>query len=66
MLSAKHGGWIMARGICRTKTEETGAEYARVDYGASSGISTVPRSLYDRHEYKPPFDELPRCEELDA
>lgn len=56
----------MARGICRTKTEETGAEYARVDYGASSGISTVPRSLYDRHEYKPPFEELPRCEEFDA
>jgi len=56
----------MARGVCRTRNDESGTEYARVDYGESSGISTVPRSLYDRHEYKPPFEELPRCEELDA
>lgn len=55
----------LARGICRTKIEKTGTEYARVDYG-SSGVSNVPRSIYDRHEYKPPFDELPRCEELDV
>jgi len=46
------------------KTEETGAEYARVEYGAA-GPSKVPRSLYDRHQYKPPFDELPLCEEID-
>jgi hypothetical protein len=56
----------MARGVCRTKTEETGAEYARVNYGAGAGISTVPRSLYDRHDYTPPFEELPPCEEIDA
>jgi hypothetical protein len=55
----------VARGICRTKTGETGAEYARVDFG-TSGLSTVPRSLYDRHGYKPPYDELPLCNELDA
>jgi hypothetical protein len=46
-------------------SEETGAEFARVDYGAA-GPSTVPRSLYDRHQYQPPFDELPPCEEVDA
>ncbi len=55
----------MARGICRSKIGETGAEYARVDFG-TSGLSTVPRSLYDRHGYKPPYEELPRCDELDA
>ena len=55
----------MARGICRTKSEQTGAEHARVEYG-DAGPSTVPRSLYDRHEYKPPFEELPLCEEIDA
>ena len=55
----------VARGICRTKTEETGAEYARVDFGAS-GLSTVSRSLYDRHGYKPPYDQLPLCDELEA
>jgi hypothetical protein len=53
----------MAKGICRTKTGEAGAEYARVDFGAS-GPSTVPRSLYDRHGFKPPYDELPLCDEL--
>ena len=55
----------MARGLCRTKIEETGAEHARVEYG-DAGPSTVPRSLYDRHGYRPPFEELPLCEEFDA
>ena len=55
----------MARGLCRRKNGETGAEYARVDFG-NSGVSTVPRSLYDRHGYRPPFEELPTCEEIDG
>jgi hypothetical protein len=55
----------VARGICRTKTGETGAEYARVDFG-TSGLSTVTRSLYDRHGYKPLYDELPLCNEPEA
>ena len=55
----------MAKGICRTKTGETGAEYARVNFG-TSGLSTVTRSLYDRHGYEPPYDELPLCNELEA
>ena len=55
----------MARGLCRTKSEDTGAEHARVEYG-DAGPSTVPRSLYERHHYNPPFDELPLCEEMDA
>lgn len=55
----------MAKGICRTKTGETGTEYARVDFG-TSGLSTVTRSLYDRHGYKPPYGDLPHCNELEA
>jgi len=55
----------VAKGICRKKTEETGAEYARVDFGGS-GLSTVPRSLYDRHGYNPPYDQLPLCDELES
>jgi hypothetical protein len=55
----------MARGLCRTKAAKTGAETARVEYGAA-GPSTVPRSLYERHHYEPPFEELPLCEEFDA
>lgn len=55
----------MARGICRTKSGETGMEYARVDFG-TSGLSTVPRNLYDRHGYKPPYEELPLCDEVEA
>jgi len=54
----------VARGICRTKSETTGAETARVDFG-TSGLSTVPRSLYERHGYQPPYDELPLCSELE-
>jgi hypothetical protein len=55
----------VARGICRTKSGETGMEYARVDFG-TSGLSTVPRNLYDRHGYKPPYEELPLCDEVEA
>jgi hypothetical protein len=57
---------VMARGVCRTKTQETGVEYARVDYGMGARLDTVPRTLYDRHGYKPPYDELPPCEEANA
>jgi hypothetical protein len=52
----------LAKGVCRTRTEATGAEYARVDYGTGPRLATVTRSLYDRHGYEPPFDELPPCE----
>jgi len=53
----------VARGVCRTRSAESGVEYARVDYGTGPRLSTVVRSLYDRHGYKPPYDELPPCEE---
>ena len=52
----------MAKGVCRTTNEATGAEHARVDYGTGPRLGTVTRSLYDRHKYEPPFDELPPCD----
>ena len=56
----------VAKGICRTNTDANGVEYVRVDYGTGPRLARVPRSLYDRHEYKPPYDELPPCEDSDA
>ncbi len=56
----------MAKGICRTNADANGIEYAHVDYGTGPRLAKVRRSLYERHEYKPPYDELPPCEESDA
>lgn len=56
----------MAKGVCRTRSDASGAEFARVDYGTGARLSTVPKSLYDRHGYKPPFVELPSCDEAKA
>lgn len=56
----------VANGVCRTKSEATGAEHARVDYGTGPRLALVTRSLYDRHQYHPPYDELPPCEEIGA
>ncbi len=52
--------------MCRTQNDTTGAEHARVDYGTGPRLAVVTRSLYDRHEYKPPFGELPLCEAANA
>ena len=54
----------VANGVCRTKSEETGAEHARVDYGTGPRLALVTRSLYDRHGYEPPYDKLPPCEDI--
>ena len=56
----------MANGVCRTKSEATGAEQARVDYGTGPRLALVMRSLYDRHGYEPPYDELPSCEDINS
>lgn len=56
----------VAKGICRTNADANGIEYARVDYGTGPRLAKVRRSLYERHEYKPPYDELPSCEESEA
>lgn len=53
------------KGIYRTKTEETGAEYACVDYGTSRDEG-VTKSYYEEQGYQPPFDELPTKEDYDA
>jgi len=55
----------MAKGMCRT-TAATGMEHARVDYGTGPRLALVTRSLYDRHGYQPPYDELPPCEDSNA
>lgn len=55
------------RGIYKTKTLESGAEYAFVDYGKAPSLGdTVPRSLYESRGYEPPFDSLSTKEEHEA
>lgn len=56
----------MARGLYRTKTEESGAEYARVDYGPSGGgAMDLPEAEYRMRGYEPPFERLPTKADLD-
>jgi hypothetical protein len=54
------------KGIYRTKTAPSGAEYAYIDYGEVSGIGEIARARYESQGYKPPFGELPTKEEYDA
>ncbi len=56
----------MPIGLYRTRTPESGAEYAFVDYGAASSLGEVDRSLYEARGYEPPFDSLPTKEEYAA
>jgi hypothetical protein len=58
---------MTARGLYRTKTPGSDAEYAFVDYGVSSSLEdTIPRSQYEAQGYRPPFDELPTKETYEA
>ncbi len=50
---------MTAKGIYRTATAESGAEYAFVDYGVPQSLGEIPRSQYERQGYSPPFDDLP-------
>ena len=53
---------VPAKGICRTRSEETGAEYATVNYGTTGQLGSVTRGLYEKRGYYPPYDDLPVCE----
>lgn len=53
---------MAAKGICWTKTAESGAEYARVNYGTGARLDTVPRARYEQAGYQPPFEQLPICD----
>ncbi|WP_186399197.1 hypothetical protein [Stappia sp. P2PMeth1] len=55
-----------AKGIYRTKTPVSGAEYAFVDYGVPSSLGEIPRFQYDAQGYEPPFDKLPTKDEYEA
>lgn len=58
---------MSAKGVYRTRTPASGAEYAFVDYGVASSLGdTVPRDLYETNGYEPPFDSLPTKEEFEA
>jgi hypothetical protein len=50
---------VSAKGLCRTKTPETSAEYAFVDYGVPGGPGEISRDQYEFQGYSPPFDEVP-------
>ena len=56
----------MAKGVYRTKTPESGAEYAWMDYGTPSNLGEIPRARYEEQSYEPPFEELPTKEQYDA
>jgi hypothetical protein len=47
------------KGIYRTVTPGSGAEYAFVDYGVPSSLGELPRAQYEQEGYLPPFDDLP-------
>lgn len=50
---------MKGKGLYRTTTPETGAEYAFVDYGVPSDVGEIPRARYEENGYQPPFDDLP-------
>jgi hypothetical protein len=56
----------MPRGLYRTRTPESGAEYAFMDYGNAPGLGEIPRALYEERGYLPRFDDLPTKETYDA
>jgi hypothetical protein len=56
----------VARGIYRTRTPDSDAEYAFVDYGQPSNIGQITRALYETRRIEPPFDKLPTKAEFEA
>lgn len=53
---------MATKGVCRSKTEESGAEYATVDYGKGGRLASIPRERYEANAYEPPYDQLPECD----
>jgi hypothetical protein len=66
-----HGGKqreavMAAKGVYRTRTPESGGEYASVDYGVASSGGWMTRADYEARKYQPSFDMLPTKEQHDA
>jgi hypothetical protein len=53
------------RGLYRTRTPESGAEYVWVDHGTPTSLGEMPRAAYDERGYQPPFDQLPTKEQYE-
>lgn len=53
---------MAGKGLFRTMTPQSGAEYAVVDHGVVSSMGEMPRAQYEAQGYQPPFDELPTKE----
>jgi hypothetical protein len=56
----------VAKGLYRTSTPETGAEYAHVHYGNVAALDSISRSLYEENGYQPQYNTLPTKEEYEA
>jgi len=56
---------MAARGVYRTKTPESGAQYAAMVYGHSAAFE-VPEQYYRDRGYTPNFDDLPTKDQYDA
>jgi hypothetical protein len=58
---------MAVKGLYRTKTEESGAEYVFVDHGKGPSMQdTMPRKHYEDQGYLPPFDALPTKQEYEG
>ncbi len=54
---------MTAKGIYRTATPGSGAEYAFVDYEVPHSLGEIPRSQYENQGYLPSFGTLPTKED---
>ena len=54
---------MAARGLYRTKTPESGAEYAGMEYDRGAGLEDISRSRYESQGYRPSFEQLPLKQE---
>lgn len=66
MFSASMEKVMAAKGLYRTSTAESGAEYVFVDYGTPSSLGEIPRQRYEEQGYEPPFNDLPTKEEYET
>jgi hypothetical protein len=57
---------MTTKGIYRSTSPGSNAEYANVHYGTVAALDSIPRDLYEERGYQPPFDELPTKEEYEA
>ena len=55
----------MTRGVYRTRNEESGAQYAHVEYDIHADMD-IPEQRYRDRRYQPEFDRLPWKNDYDA